>query len=184
MRKFSNWRAAMTAAVLCGLPHSASASGASFYDSVVAGIAKANAQAMVYLKKGVWRTNVADTDMIWDIQSSNRARIEVAYKNGQISRGLVDLIAPITVTIRNTTGVCTVIRFKHLEYGDGGFFQGNSDLKIVGSSNCNDASGVVEVEKHLALTNDPADFFRGRIFTSLSNAPIGAANLSRPPIES
>jgi hypothetical protein len=64
------------------------------------------------------------------------------------------------------------------------FFQGNSDLKIVGSSNCNDASGVVEVEKHLALTNDPADFFRGRIFTSLSKAPIGAANLSRPPIES
>ncbi|MFB9268379.1 hypothetical protein ACFFWD_35575 [Bradyrhizobium erythrophlei] len=172
--------------VICGLSSSqASAAGASFYESIAAGVDNANAQAIAYLQKGIWRTNVADTEMIWQISSANRARIEIEYAKSQVKRGLVDLINPITVTIRNTSGVCTVLTFKHIEYGEGGFFSGNSDLKIKGDANCKDADGVVEAEKHLALANDSSDFFQGRIFAALDASPAIAALSSRgkPPVE-
>jgi len=170
----------------CGLfSHQAGAAGSTFYESIAEGVDNANAQAITYLQKGIWRTNVADTDMVWQIPSANRARIEIQYVNSSIKRGLIDLVTPITVTIRNTSGVCTVLTFKHIEYGDGGFFSGNSDLKIRGDANCKDADGVVEVEKHLALADSSGEFFKGRIFAALDTSP-GAAAIStrrRPQIE-
>jgi hypothetical protein len=163
-------------------PNQAIAAGSTFYDSLAAGVKNANAQAVVYLKKGVWRTNVADTEMIWSIAGTNRGRMEIEYKNENIKRGMIDLINPITVTVRNAGGACTVLTFKHIEYTGTGLFSGNSDLKIVGGAGCNDPDGMIEIEKHLALTNDAARFFRGKVFTSLAPLPNNVTS-SRPPIE-
>nr|WP_281719583.1 hypothetical protein [Nitrosomonas nitrosa] len=145
------------------------------YGSLVSAIDSANFQASANLSKGLWRTEIDNSQIFWKLNTGNRMNISFEYTDGIIKEGVIDFHSPIDLLVRSMiNNDCAEFRISKIALSGGGqISSGRSKIDPI-FDNCSDHSDDISptlaLENHFAFPSDNSLIFKGQIIGSFNTA--------------